>query len=149
MCAPKLHSCFLERSRQQEATVPPVLPTAACACCCVAAHAGYVRWVSPTEHRRAAPTRAAAVGVTHGGALHSPPRRQRVPGTSAASGGTLCGQARRQLLAFRSRNGSTILYWKQLLANLKAGVRRYLPRSNAYPRSLLNCMIDVYTIRNK
>jgi hypothetical protein len=54
--------------------------------------------VSPTEHRRAAPTRAAAVGAAHGGALHSPPRRQRMPGTSAAAGGTLCGQACRQPL---------------------------------------------------
>jgi hypothetical protein len=91
--APTLHSCFLERSRQQEASYPQfclLQPVhAAASLRMLAASAG----VSPTEHRRAAPTRAAAVGATHGGALHYPPRRQRVPDTSAAGGGALCGQA--------------------------------------------------------
>jgi hypothetical protein len=94
-CAPKLHSCFLERSRQQEATTSfaycSLCMHAAASLRMLAASAG----VSPTEHRRAAPTRAAAVRATHGGAMHSRPRRQRVPGTSAAIGGTLCGKTER------------------------------------------------------
>ena len=83
--------------------------------CCVAAHTGGVRWVSHTEHRRAAPTRAAAVGAAHGGALHSPPRRQRVPGTSAAAGGTLCGQACRQPLPVHvCASGFMPRFWRLL-----------------------------------
>jgi hypothetical protein len=112
---------------------------AAAACCCVAARAGGVRWVSPTEHRRPAPTRAATVGATHGGALHSPPRRQRVPGTSAAAGGTLCGQACRQPLPVHvCASGFMPRFWRLLAPSppLALPCRPPLGRDGARLRAL-------------
>ena len=95
--------------------------------------------VSPTEHRRAAPTRAAAVGAAHGGALHSPPRRQRVPGTSAAAGGTLCGQACRQPLPIHVRaSGFMPRFWRLLAPSppLALPCRPPLSRDGARLRAL-------------
>jgi hypothetical protein len=95
--------------------------------------------VSPTEHRRAAPTRAAAVGATHGGALHSPPRRQRVPGTSAAAGGTLCGQACRQPLPVHvCASGFMLCFWRLLAPSppLALPCRPPLGRDGARLRAL-------------